>query len=270
MRWSSPVAFNDPSEFQRMPVFSPSIAESFPLLTDALLGAVYDGSSLDVNRLSRLTRATYEFMSLLRGKGVSKEDFNVYYKMDFSFADERMQSGLRDFFDKLDISKARVFCITEDCLNEAMWANYAENHKGVVIGLKHIHERDTPLLAARKVYYSGCQPIIGSGLDFLLYGDEESLRGKAVDAVLFTKKDVWSYEKEWRVVSWVDDAVEIYSDYRFLPSEVESITIGIKADPSYVSDIKRMCAEQYPHVPIYRLHIKNGDVSRLREESWCT
>lgn len=266
-RWSSPLGFNDPSEFQRMPIFSPSMAESFPLLTDTLLDAVYDDSYIDINRLSPMTRATYEFMCLLRNNGVPRDYFSDYENIDFSFADGNMDEGLRDFFDKLDISKARVFCVTEDYGNEAMWANYADNHKGVVIGLKHVYEADSPLLAARKVSYSEYQPVLGSGLDFLLYGDEDLLRSKTVDAVLFTKKHVWSYEKEWRVISWVDDDIKTYSDYRFHPDEVESITIGMKADSGYADGIKKMCAEKYPHAQVYRLHIKNGEVLRLQEES---
>jgi hypothetical protein len=43
------------------------------------------------------------------------------------------------------------------------------------ISFRHVAERDTPLIAAEPVSYSEDVPVVGSGLDFLLFGPSQDL-----------------------------------------------------------------------------------------------
>lgn len=82
----------------------------------------------------------------------------------------------------------RLYCLTPDALHQLMWAHYADNHRGVCL------EFDTGadlLIGAYRVYYRDRFPVQR------VYEDEEN----ASLVPIFTKSDVWAYEREYRLVA---------------------------------------------------------------------
>ena len=158
-----------------------------------------------------------------------------------------------------------MLCVTTEYDNDAMWANYAENHTGCVLGFKHIEELSTPLLVAQPVKYSEERPIVGSGLDFLLYGDSSELGRRTLEAVCFTKKIGWSYESEWRVLTWRPNEHDLkHGDYRFYPEELESITLGARTSPATEAKVRQLMLAKYPSAILYRVALKNGETVRTK------
>lgn len=216
LRWSSPILFNDLAEFQRMPRFEPSLNEAHRLLPKALIGAANGTQSLDEARLGPVIRLalTHIKEELRRGKAEA-ELLRDFSKLERSDADDLIEQQLRDHFEALDAKTARVLCVTSTFDNHVMWGTYAENHSGCVFGFK-AGVADSPFHEARSVTYTAEPPIAGSGLDFLLYGDSQELRRRTNEAVFYSKKAAWSYEQEWRLITWrPGEAKTTYGDYFF-------------------------------------------------------
>lgn len=65
IRWSSPSVFNDLSEFQRMPRFVPTIAESLLSLPGYLSSAIVGEVVLDIGCLAPQTRLLMAMLQML-------------------------------------------------------------------------------------------------------------------------------------------------------------------------------------------------------------
>ncbi|WP_397473503.1 DUF2971 domain-containing protein [Pusillimonas sp.] len=157
---------------------------------------------------------------------------------------------------------ARVLCLTGDFDNEVMWGTYADNHQGYVLGFTAASV-DSPFHEARPVAYSVDAPIVGSGLDFLLYGDSPELRKRTVEAVCYTKKQSWSYELEWRLITWRHGEVDaLYGDYIFHPEELMSATFGVRAKHELIQSVRTIAQKQYPDLAFYRMTHHNGELRR--------
>ena len=263
LRWSSPLIFNDLSEFQRMPRFEPSMAEglqSFPMH----LQQVASGDLLiDEQRLAPQTKLLLSLMRALRRTKFSPNEISSELAQEISGADSIIENGLREFTQSLQLETVRVLCVTTEFDNEAMWANYTNNHAGCVFGFRHVPSRDTPFLAATQVSYSEAAPVVGTGLDFLLYGPTQDLVRKTVHAICFTKKAPWLYEREWRVMTRrpAEDGRK-HSDIPFLPEELESLTFGPRATSTTIESLARMAKSKYPECATYRLEVSNGKAVR--------
>lgn len=84
-----------------------------------------------------------------------------------------------------------VYCLTTVPDNILMWSHYANNHKGVCLEYCGLNDF---FANAQKVAYADKRPIINafSGEDNLLMADK----------ALLTKSSIWSYEEEWRMISY--------------------------------------------------------------------
>ncbi|MBT0570014.1 DUF2971 domain-containing protein [Curvibacter sp. CHRR-16] len=108
--------------------------------------------------------------------------------------------------------EAFVFCLTRSPLNPVMWAHYAEQHKGVVLGLKV----NTPFFSSSEecvlpiqhgsIVYTKTKPFYayempGTELEdfqcpeFFAYEEQERLQ-----RLFLYKSSDWSYEEEVRVI----------------------------------------------------------------------
>jgi hypothetical protein len=259
LRWSSPLLFNDQDEFQRMPRFEPPLAESMSTLVHFFVDVAFDSRDVDETRLSTNSRVLLAGIRLLRSSGEGRESLLAELDYNAIGADERFGSLVRATFDVFGLDTARVLCVTTEPDNELMWAKYAKSHSGAVIGLQHVPRLDTPLLAAGPVAYSASPPIVGSGLDYLLYGVTRELKEKTLEAVCFTKSTDWAYEREWRVVTWRPAEVGAqHGDYRFDRDELHCVTLGSRIDRGAESRIRACLRSDYPNARVFRIATRDG------------
>jgi hypothetical protein len=265
LRWSSPTVFNDLAEFQRMPRFEPTVSESYPLLPQALIDAASKKRPIDQSRLTPKNKEVLRIFQEAIFRGTSEAELlNLVGGVAQSHADETIEQGLRDYFEALGPKAARVLCLTSTFHNEVMWGTYAESHYGCVLGFKAALV-DSPFHDTKAINYSDTPAIVGSGLDFLLYGDSQELRQRTIEAVLYTKKSEWSYEQEWRLITWRHLETEAtHGDYIFYPEELESITFGARTDTEFVESICTVAKNQYPTTDLYRMTHHLGDMSRVQ------
>ena len=264
LRWTSPLLFNDVAEFQRMPRFDPTIADAQYLLPELFASVIFDGVAIDEMRMGALMKASLKHARHLAENGRSREILIELLRMPVQpDADQKVESGIRQIFGEKDLNRARVLCVTTNYMNDAMWGNYAESHTGCVLGFRHLEERSTPLLEAKQVSYSEDRPVVGSGLDFLLYGDSPELREKTRHAVCYTKKTEWSYEQEWRCLTWRPNEIDKkHGDYLFYPEELESVTLGARSSDATEQHLRDLLIKQYPNVTLFRMQVVNGDLIR--------
>lgn len=265
LRWSSPLQFNDVAEFQRMPRFEPTIAAAHALLPEVIAATIFDGKRLDEEHLGAPMKVLLQLVRGLIANGLSRSELLELLAFEAPDADHKLETALREHFEAMDLKKARVLCVTTDHTNDAMWGNYAESHAGCVLGFKHVEELSTPLLEARPVTYSELSPVVGSGLDFLLYGDTPDLRKRTLDAICYSKKLGWSYEQEWRALVWrPNEHDKQQGDYLFYPDELESVTLGARAKESTEEQVREILAAKYPATALYRMNVVRGELTRSR------
>lgn len=82
----------------------------------------------------------------------------------------------------------RVYCLLPDALNPLMWAHYGDSHRGIAL---EFDARADQIMWAYRVHYRGTYPTIR------MYEDE----GNANLVPIFTKSNVWEYEREYRLLA---------------------------------------------------------------------
>jgi len=221
LRWSSPLLFNDVAEFQRMPRFDPPLTDGIRIATDNLIDAAFDAFTLEEERLTPSSMLLLWLFRALRAKGKTREAIKSEAVGAEPNVDAMFTDRVRAVFERFDLTAARVLCLTANSLNEVMWAHYADSHRGCVLGFTHLVELDAPLLEAQPVTYADVVPSVGSAVEYMLYDEIDGMRRRTLDAVCFTKKSLWSYEQEWRALTWRSfEAPAQFGDYRFYPTEL--------------------------------------------------
>jgi len=115
------------------------------------------------------------------------------------------QKGLGEFYKKID-EQMGVTCFSEKADIPLMWSHYANKHSGFVIeyDLSKLKIEDAEKMAfLLNVKYSKYRP----SLDSRLLGDmdmkhmdfdvKDVMLGSIISAI-YTKANIWRYEKEWR------------------------------------------------------------------------
>ena len=266
LRWSSPLVFNDVSEFKKMPIFKPSLKETKHEFISLLVDYVFEIHKLDLSKLAQTSLIIINLANILKEKGDSKEKI-IAFISKIPTEDIKIEDYMNDLFNNNKLATARILCLTKDCLNDVMWAHYASNHSGCALEFIHLPEYNTSWSEAREVKYINGKRIVGSALDFLLYGDTPELRKKTVDLICYTKNENWSYEKEWRFMTWRTEEKQDYGDYKFYPQELVSITFGVNISNDEQINIAKIIREKYPHCIQYKVFIENGELNREKIDS---
>lgn len=263
LRWSSPELFNDPAEFQRLPRFDPPLKESLNALPRILVDAALGRFQIDEARLFGLARQMYGMIKFGLAHGMQPEDF-LEGAPDETRELDRMHSELiRSHFGTAFIRQARVMCLTANSSNPAMWANYAGNHSGCLLGFRHVPEENTPFTEAKSVSYISEPPVLCSGIDFYLYADKYTIGKRVIDVICYTKRIEWQYEQEWRAITWrTNEGDALFGDYPFLPRELESLTFGLKTTSEVQARLTALVASKYPECVIYRMDQEYGELRR--------
>jgi hypothetical protein len=175
LRWSGPLLFNDPIEFQRLPRFDPPLKQAMNDVPRVLVEAALGTWQIDVPRLTPMTRRMYNITRFGLAYGMTPNDFLDGAPVESRELDQIHEAMTRQHLGTAFAAQARVMCLTANPVNPAMWANYAGNGSGCVLGFRQIPAQSTPFLESRPVHYSNDVPILCSGLDFYLYADKHTI-----------------------------------------------------------------------------------------------
>jgi len=162
----------------------------------------FDGTERDIRMFARKLLVTRAQLSPAKRLQEENRMVHLYRKRP-----EWVEGMLHEALDRLGI-----YCVSESCDSELLWAHYADGHRGIAI------EYDSNVglfLAAQRVTYTDQERIINRLVD-----DGSALFEKSV----LIKREAWRYECEWRVVARWQDAIrqERYIRDHRLPPDFEA------------------------------------------------
>lgn len=262
LRWSSPTLFNDIGEFNIRPSFDPSIFDSQRNLIRFIYESQQGKNNIDLERIIAPTKIIYDRVLSLVTEDRSLEFLiDEYSKLVNPNTDEEIAESVIEILNE-QISSKRILSLTSSNDNVAMWGIYAENNKGCVFGFKS-SDSDSPFQLAEQINYTDSSPSVGSGMDFILYGGNfNELTKKTIKTVCFTKRTVWQYEQEWRLMTNRSSEGKNFGDYIFLGSELDSVTLGANASNEFTDKISLIVRDKYPHTHLFRMVFSKGKLLR--------
>lgn len=124
----------------------------------------------------------------------------------------------------------RIYCLTPDPENSLMWSHYADKHRGICL---EFDAMNVVIGSAKKVCYNSSLPTI-------------KFYEKTNDPMfhLLHKSDVWSYEKEYRIIARESLSVGLDNSplccnagvLKLPENSLRSIIVGCNADYDEVHD----------------------------------
>lgn len=255
LRWSSPLLFNDPFDVPR------DIAHGFAssdisravgeLLNHYLDEPPEDLSDFD-DQLAKLIALSKnglpnELREEIRG--------TISEAVELEGNGKALQA-LRDHWATL-VPTMRILCLTESPKHVAMWHHYADCYRGVVLGFKCNDESDNFLLVAEPIRYLASKPDVYTdhGLARLICLNGIAAARETTNLATYTKSDDWSYEKEWRIVSYADPGdPDQYSDWPFGREDLSHVYLGPLIDDEARDQILEI-VNGYPFARVFRTSI---------------
>lgn len=246
-----PIYLNDPSEMYYCQ--EPMSAED---CRDELSSA-----ATDIERSALV--ASYHMGQAIRGR------------VDPSIEAKRLQQLISD--------QMGVLSLTENPLSRAMWAHYADGHKGFVAGFIHRY-LGTEVFGG--VPYEAAWGPFGIAIRVNYVDPLPAIQSDSKNAVrVFCTKHVeWSHETEWRVIGYYDDekmrggeklsgkplVVEKVPNadgksYYFLPfsrEELNCIILGLRSETGLADKLKAFVGQS----PCYEINIHKVEYNPLSRD----
>ena len=160
-----------------------------------------------------------------------------------------------------NLENSGIFCATRNYSNLLMWAHYADQHRGLVLGFKPYLPKDSMLTLLEPVIYSEQRPAFyDPKLDWVLDPNDEEATRRIIANVLkrinFTKSIHWSYEEELRLV--IPDEVNpgnVASALKYHPEELVEIYFGCRMQENIKNEISVLAQKLNPKVSIFQTHL---------------
>ena len=233
---------------------------------------LYKYRSLDINTLEILRSASvwYSNKSQLNDpfdcypEIIGYDDPRVEARFDQYLRDSGIESGVRILPEEkhamlreaLDnhINKCGVFCVSSSLDSELMWAHYADNHKGIAIGIKpnpeNSEDADKIHLAPTEVSYDGRgKVLLLDFVDYLLNEFSCAARDRIIKAAYFCKNSAWVYENEYRLLS-IDS-----HGLRNIEKMITSVTYGLRFDETKIDLVRQIIRSD---VEEYRMELDSN------------
>lgn len=258
VRWSSPLLFNDPFDTQldfnpgldasRLPDLLLSRIEAMIYSDDPLPPALHPGLAVAIGA-GRLVRNV-----------MSRADFLARYRstimQGFTQAGSIIEASNAEW--TASLRSMRVFCVSEIHHDLLMWSHYANYHRGAVLQLRCLPEKDTALCAAEPIRYKADMPAWGTTEEWaehLLGGSSAFLHG-IFRLMAFTKSEHWQYEYEWRCFlnngDGSRDLPDLFDAYHLEPEEISAVYLGCRMSPDDRAAISRIVREQLPETHLFQ------------------
>jgi hypothetical protein len=154
-----------------------------------------------------------------------------------------------------------ILCMSKIKNNLLMWAHYADEHRGFVIGFDGGHPffnrpDATPMGELRAVDYFTDRWVMPSGGLISLQGED---RQAALVSFFFRKSKEWKYEKEVRLIhepKRADKTLEKNGQKLYLyaipPECIKEVVLGCEMDEHTEREIVDILATKYPKVRLFQ------------------
>lgn len=237
LAFSKPTSFNDPFDcsphFQESDELNPLGARTYFLRmeSEGVWPSGFDEEILDHVRRSKAADPSYTFHGVVQmGPEILEENHGDLVGGFRSYLAPRMQDSVI------------VLSLTEDVNNLLMWAHYAADHTGFVLGFCSKH----PFFSS-----AGTNPSNPGFLNKVVYSDNRPsgiVGALSAESAYLTKGREWSYEKEWRVLQECGNATNVTAEgihlFAFPPDAVTEVVIGARATPQIKDHIKAILSDK--------------------------
>jgi hypothetical protein len=230
--FGTPAGFNDPFDCAQ-PIVS-------PVLTDEDLGIVFE----------RVASAPKAPRRQLEAQFIKSGEFTEEFR---TMARTRLKAVLEERVE-IQRHKRGVTCFAESNTDLLMWAHYADGHRGFCL------EFDTRAEFFSKVIQVAYAPDFPQLGPVEIFDDDPSA---LVQAMIGTKSECWSYEREWRVPH-----IEPNKKYRYAYGVLTGIYLGAAMPEDRVTVIRRL----FWNTPtkVYRMRQSQTGFSLLSEPEQTT
>jgi len=256
LRWSSPTCFNDPFDVPR--------ELSFGLTPKQIVEACAQHMS---DLIESPPRDTSELLPQIRlileavRSGVSAElKGELLQGLKLSAAEQNPTGESMDAMRakwRAELDDFRILCLTESPSHMAMWYHYADRYRGVALGFRCVDALDSAWLTARPMVYAAEKPEVYTAIGWarlLALRTDVAVR-RLLDISTYTKAADWSYEHEWRVLSFKRPAdTGSFTDYGFNPPELAEVYVGPLIGPDDEREVKKLVAT-YPEAQALRASV---------------
>ncbi|MEN5084020.1 DUF2971 domain-containing protein [Bosea sp. TWI1241] len=134
-----------------------------------------------------------------------------------------------------------IFCATRNHNNLLMWAHYAQQHRGVVLGFRTDIEEDSCLMMLEPVRYTDTRPNFYQPIYDLSALDPSFSLNDVADirrTLALSKSTHWMYEEELRVVLPNGVAADQPARFsKFFPKELCEMYLGCRMDSCFRAEI---------------------------------
>lgn len=151
------------------------------------------------------------------------------------------------------IDRLRLHCFSKRFDSLLLWAHYADEHKGICIGVKTIIFNDIQKLKLHVPNKIGEYKVFEYPLVDVEYSEDNrtlpsyryySRENIRLDKYLLFKSREWSYEEEKRLVLWNEDLTE--QSIHLAPDAIGEVTFGIKTPQSIMEEVIAIVSSENP------------------------
>jgi len=281
IRFSPIIEFNDPFELNTHEVTAFSEFEFGHALANEIYEVLLTGEELGGSGpLVELVKA------FVRGeiKDISPYDFAM--DLGVMMAKKKIIREPSPLSRKVQFRLSKImgaFCLSETFDNLLMWAHYAKNHEGFVLGIDPKQVGDAFRSMAPVVYqenYPKSEDARSVAATYLgrSKGKVES-GARTATTWLFTKSKEWAYEREWRAVRDSDcDPTADHKTYdinaqlvEIPPSAICSMHVGCRSSPELATEYVAKAREINSKINAFKCRTSSSSFSldcRPYDDPW--
>jgi hypothetical protein len=257
LRWSSPLLFDDPFDVTRVLAADIKPSEMQECIIDRLIGLIQNNTELP-SELNPQSRFIVETVRKSGRNDVKEEFINAFHDLKNELVAE--SSGLTELRKKWEemAPTFRILCFSARNNIASMWDRYADKYRGVVLEFSCLEELDSPWLIAEPVQYRPSF-LDKAGWGMVLTLNQETATKYVFHESCHTKTPDWSYQEEWRIVSFnrIGENGK-YSDYTFNPKELSAIYLGPEISAEDRKIVLSLLRYELAHVKVYFGDMVNG------------
>ena len=160
-------------------------------------------------------------------KGIKKAIETMVKTGNFELLEERFPHSY--------LVEMGIFCMAKEKDNILMWSHYSDSYKGFCLEFEEIAEYFPYCLP---VYYENQRP----SLNML-----NMPPSKQVAEMSLTKAELWEYEKEWRIIDFIEGPGVKTFPHQLLTS----IIIGYRMEERDRADLNKWCHERENKPKLY-------------------
>jgi hypothetical protein len=270
IKFSRPDDFNDP--FESLPyvagLMSPETADSlYEENIESYFDQIKNESVLKYLPKEDLALIPKEAVPLLSsmtmGQAQKMLDIKDLFKDLILKYPERIEGSIASVFKKKWNELFGILCLSEKYDNLIMWAHYAQNHEGFVLGFNSedpffFQKRSDydALRTLKKVKYKENRPEITF---FNNKMSDSELADYLIENILLTKSNHWASEEEWRIIFSLKDADKVVDhDYgkaylfNYPAKIITSIYFGVRINANLRQDIIKLIKDLSNSIKIYQ------------------